>query len=175
MAWKRFIQLGAVATLAIAVPGAVAAKKPLPQGSAKIDSLLKCRSVTDPAQRLACFDANVATLGTAIASKDVIIVDRKRAEEANHQLFGFAAPAIGQLFGIGDLDHIDSTLKSSGYNSEGGITVTLADGSRWSQQDDKAMFGSLRPGTPVTVVRGLMGSYVVRIKGQIGFKAIRIG
>ena len=84
-------------------------------------------------------------------------------------------PGIGAMFGLGEVQKIDSTVVRTGSNGTGGVTVTLADGSRWSQQDDKEMWGTIKPGTAVTVVRGLMGSYIVRIKGQVGFKAIRIG
>lgn len=170
----------AAATLLLAAAltfasGAVAARKQVAQGSPRIDALVKCRQIADPVQRLACYDNNVAPLETAIAKKDILIVDRSRAEAANRSLFGFGTSGFGQFLGLGDLDHIESTVVSSGFNQDGGVTVTLADGSRWSQQDDKPMWGEIKKGAKVKIVRGTLGSYIVRIQGQVGFKAIRIG
>ncbi|MEO6434051.1 MAG: hypothetical protein ABIO29_08775 [Sphingomicrobium sp.] len=165
----------ALAAAALLAPGSAVSGREVQQGSPKFDNLVKCRKIAEPVERLACYDANVAPLEAAIASKDILIVDRSKAEEANRSLFGYGASGVGQFLGLGNLDQIDSTVASSGFNGDGGVIVTLADGSRWSQQDDKPMYGSIAKGAAVKVVRGTLGSYIVRIKGQIGFKAIRIG
>lgn len=165
----------ALAVMVAVVPAAVMAKKAVQQGSPKIDNIMKCRAIADAAQRLACYDANISPLETALAKKEILVVDRSRAEAANRSLFGYGSSGFGQFLGLGDLDHIESTVVSAGRNADGGVTVTLADGSRWSQQDDKPMWGDIKAGTKVEVVRGTLGSYIVRIKGQVGFKAIRIG
>lgn len=164
---------GAAGATLLAAPAL--ARKPVQQGSPKIDNIVKCRSIADAAQRLACYDANITPLQTAIAQKDILVVDRSKAEAANRSLFGYGTSGFGQFLGLGDLDHIESTVVTSGFNQNGGVIVTLADGSRWSQQDDKPMWGDIKKGTAVSVVRGTMGSFIVRIKGQIGFKAIRLG
>lgn len=172
---RHFVSTIAATSLVALAPTTALAKSQVKQGSAKIDNLVKCKTIADPMQRLACYDENVAPLETAIAKKDLLIVDRSKAEEANRSLFGYGASGVGQFLGIDNLDSIESTVKSSGVNGDGGVIVTLADGSRWSQQDDKPMWGAIKPGAAVKVVRGTLGSYIVRIKGQVGFKAIRIG
>lgn len=162
------------AALVLAAPAA-GARKAVPQGSPAVDNLVKCRQIADAGQRLACYDTNVAPLETAIAKKQILIVDRSKAEAANRSLFGYGTSGFGQFLGLGNLDKIESTVASSGFNGDGGVTVTLADGSRWSQQDDKQMYGDIKKGAKVVIVRGTLGSYIVRITGQVGFKAIRIG
>lgn len=162
---------------ALIVAGTAQAAKPVATGnSAQVDRLMQCRSLTGSEERLACFDRESAAMASAIASRDLVFVDKEKAREAKRSLFGFSIPNFGGLFGGGDDDvaQIESTVKSTGHNADGGWIITLADGSTWSQTDDWPGLDP-RPGKKVIVQRAALGGFRLSIPGQNGIKVKRIG
>lgn len=164
--------------LIIAVAGtAVARTVPNTGTPVSVQQLLDCRNVGDSAQRLACYDRQAAAMGQAIASKELVVIDKARANQAKRSLFGFAVPNFGGLFGGGedDIKQIASTVAGTSRNADGGWVLKLADGSTWSQVDDAMLGLPPRRGDKVIVKRGLMGSFYLELGKQPGFKAKRIG
>jgi len=114
-------------------------------------------------------------MGQAIASKDLVLIDRERARAAGRSLFGFSIPNFGGLFGSGgEIGQIDGTIRSTGRNPDGGWVITLDDGSVWTQTDDWPGLDA-RPGKKVIVKRGVLGSFWLMIPGQNGIKVKRVG
>lgn len=144
---------------------------------ASMQRLFACRSVTDSAQRLACFDRESATVDRALASKDLVMIDKARATAAKRSLFGFSIPDFGGLFGGGgdEVKEIASTVTGFGHGADGGWLVKLADGSTWVQTDDAALGLPPERGQQVVVHRGSFGAFFLRLNGQPGFKVRRIG
>ena len=142
----------------------------------QVEKLMGCRSIAAADQRLACFDRQAAAMSSAIASKDLVFVDKEKARAASRSLFGFSIPNFGGLFGGGDdeVSQIESTVARTGHNPEGGWVIYLADGSVWSQTDDWPGLDP-RPGKQVIVKRGALGSFRLSIPGQNGIKVKRIG
>ena len=103
-----------------------------------MQQLIACRTIADSAQRLACYDREAAAVDKAIASRDLVVIDKARATAAKRSLFGFSIPNFGGLFGGGenDVKQIESTIATVGHNPEGGWLLKLADGSVWTQVDD---------------------------------------
>ena len=163
---------------ALIVAGTAQAAKPVQTGNpAQIQRLMQCRSISSANDRLACYDREAAAMEQAIASKALVVIDKEKAREAKRSLFGFSVPSFGGLFGGGDDDEvsqIESTVKSTGHNVDGGWIITLADGSVWSQTDDWPGLDP-RPGKKVIVKRAALGSYRLSIPGQNGIKVKRIG
>jgi hypothetical protein len=60
-------------------------------------------------------------------------------------------------------------------NGDGSLVLRLADGSTWNQVDDTPVALPPRRGDKVTVKRGALGSYFVKLGSQPGFKAKRVG
>jgi hypothetical protein len=139
--------------------------------------LLACRSITDAAQRLACFDRETASVDQAISKKDLVLIDKARATQAKRSLFGFSIPDFGGLFGGGDDDvkEISSTVSAFTHNDYVGWTIKLADGSTWAQTDDAQLGLPPAKGQKVVVHRGSFGAFFLRLNGQPGFKVKRIG
>ena len=156
-----------------------AAAKPIPPTAppAAVQSLLACRSVTDSAQRLACYDRAAQGFADAMGKKEVVVIDKARANEARRSLFGFSIPNFSALLGGGgdEISQIESTVDGVVENADGGWTIRLADGSTWSQTDDTPVALPPRHGDKVVVRRGAMGSYFVKLGSQPGFKARRVG
>ena len=161
---------------AVMVATTAQASKPVDTGTAtQVQRLMDCRAITAADERLACFDRESAAMSAAIAKKDLVVVDREKARAAKRSLFGFSVSGFGGLFGGGDeVTQIESTVKSTGRNVDGGWIITLSDGSVWSQTDDWPGLDP-RPGKKVIVQRAALGSYRLSIPGQNGIKVKRIG
>ena len=151
--------------------------KPSTGMPAAMQQLLNCRSITDSAQRLACYDRQAGTVSQAIATRELVLIDKARANQAKRSLFGFSVPNFGGLFGGNedDIKQIESTVAGVTNNADGGVTLKLADGSVWTQVDDAPMGLPPRRGEKVVVKRGIMGSFYLQFGKQPGFKAKRIG
>jgi len=151
------VRFGSAATAAIVglilmtAPAAAAPKK-VPDGPppAAVTELLNCRNITDSAARLACYDKSAATIGEAVAKKDLVVMDRESVKKTKRGLFGFSIPNLG-IFGDDDneveIKQIDGTIVSTAFNADGGYIFRLADGSRWSQIDSKPFASRPRVGT----------------------------
>jgi hypothetical protein len=163
------------AATALVVVGTADARQPSQTGTpAQVRRLMDCRSITAPDQRLACYDREVAAMNQAIASRDLVLIDKEKARAAGRSLFGFSIPNFGGLFGTnGEISQIDGTIKSTAHNQDGGWVITLEDGSIWSQTDDWPGFDA-RPGKKIIVKRGTLGSFWLT-SGQSGIKVKRIG
>jgi hypothetical protein len=166
------------AALILALAGTAAARTaPNITTPITVKQLLECRSLADSAQRLACYDRQAAVMSQAIATRELVVIDKARANQAKRSLFGFSVPSFGGLFGGNedDIKQIESTVASVGRNAEGGWLLKLADGSVWSQVDDVTLGLEPRRGDKVVVKRGLMGGFHLDIGKQPGFRTKRVG
>jgi hypothetical protein len=154
---------------------AVEAKEARNQGPppAVVQSLLECRAMTDSAARLACYDRTATGVADAIAAKELVLIDKAKAVEVKRELFGYSAPNFAGLLGGGDLTQVEGVVASA-YPGPDGWTVRLQDGSVWTQNDGAPIALSPRAGDKVTIKRGTLNSYFLRIGNQPGVKAHRI-
>jgi len=172
------IGLGALGLGILAATPAALAKKP-PEGPPpqQVTNLLACRSITDSTQRLACYDKNAATVGEAVAKRDLVVFDRESVKKTKRGLFGFSIPNLG-IFGDEDnaveIKQIDGKIASTAFNADGGYIFRLADGSRWSQIDSKPIALPPENGDKVVITKGALGSYFLSVAKQPGVKVKRI-
>lgn len=142
----------------------------------QVNALLACRSVTGSAERLACYDRAAASIGDAVAKEELVVFDREGVRKTKRGLFGFSIPNLG-VFGDDDqteIKQIEGTIASYGTNADGGYIFRLADGTRWSQMDDKVIAIPPRNGEKVIVKRGVLGSYMLAVGKQPGVKVRRV-
>lgn len=172
----KALATGSILTVAIA-SGAHARQLPNTGTPQSVQQLIACRSITDGAQRLACYDRQSDVLSQAIARKDVVLIDKARATQAKRSLFGFSIPDFGGLFGGAgeDIKEIASTVSRVQQDPYGAWVVTLADGSTWAQQDDATLGLGPEKGDKVVVRRGSFGAFFLRVNGQPGIRVKRIG
>jgi hypothetical protein len=176
MKWTLLI-VGAVGSAAVAA-------SPLPPSAANpkaLEDVVGCRNISDPAQRLACFDDKVGALQTATAKRDIVVVDRQEVRQVRHSLFGFTLPSL-PIFGDGGADHtsaeepeekeITATVRSARQDGEGNWIFTLDDGAVWHQTGGVLAI-SPKPGSQIMIRRAALGSYFVRVGKQPGIKARR--
>lgn len=161
----------------VAASGASAKALPPTAPPAAVQSLLSCRSIADSTLRLACYDKAAQGFAEAVTKREVVVIDKARANEARRSLFGFSIPNFGALLGGGgdEINQIQSTVQGAVENGDGSFTITLADGSTWMQTDSTPVALPPRRGDKVVVKRGTLGSYFLKLGSQPGFKAKRIG
>lgn len=166
------------AAVLLAAPAASAQKKskdgpPPPQ----VTNLLNCRNIADGAERLACFDRAAATISEAVASRDIVVVDRESMRRTKGSLFGFSVPEFGGIFGGGDdeIKEVEGLVESVGVNRDGGWTIRLQDGSTWTQIDSTVVPLEPKRGEKAVIRRAALGSFFMKVGKQPGFRAKRIG
>lgn len=175
----RGIGTGSVMAGLLALGGAVAPvlagpPSPAPPAASAYQALIECRGIIDPAARLACFDKAAGGLAEAVETRQVVVVDKNTMRETKRRLFGIALPNV-KLFGPGDdeeVDQITSTLQSASDTRDGLSIFVLEDGSRWRQTEGRYLFP--KPGQPIVVKRGALGSYMANVNGKPAVRVVRI-
>lgn len=169
---------GAIGTLLLLTYPAASAPKKATEGPppAEFTQLLNCRGIADSAQRLACYDKAAASIGEAVAKRDIVVFDRESVRKTKRGLFGFSIPNLG-LFGDDNdevaIKQIDGTIAASSMNRDGGYIFILEDNTQWSQIDGKPVALPPRRGDKVVVKKGTLGSYFLSFGGQPGLKVKR--
>ncbi len=171
--WKSGL---ALAGLALAAP-LTAKTQPLSAAPPPkiFTDVIQCRTITDNAERLACFDRSVGTLASAQANKEVYVADKEAMREARKGLFGFSLPKM-KIFSDDDMeqevDSIESTIVAS-VPSKNGYIFTLKDGARWMQTDG-AYMDKPKPGSTIRIKRAALGSYFGTINKNPGVRVERL-
>jgi hypothetical protein len=150
-----------------------------PERPEVLNQLTACRQVTPDAERLACFDRQVAALEAAEAAREIAVVDRQQIRRARRSLFGLTLPDLGVFGGDRDegedgaaVNEINSTILAVGSNADGRTTFRLADNSVWVQTEGR--LGRMpRNGEAIRVRRGPLGSYIANIAERPGIRVIR--
>ena len=166
------------ATILMASPGATAPKQPKDgPPPAQVTALLNCRAIADGAERLACYDKAAASIGDAVAKRDLVVFDRESVKKTKRGLFGFSIPNLG-VFGDDDneveIKQIEGSIAGYSHNADGGYVFRLVDGSRWSQMDGKPLAIPPQNGDKVVVKKGALGAYFMSVAKQPGVKVKRI-
>lgn len=136
--------------------------------------LMACRSISDSAARLACYDAAAGAIDSARQQGDLVVIDRAQAEETRRQLFGFEVPTLPRLFGgeaQPDIESIETTLQSASQASETRWVFRLADGSVWRQIDSDPVRFQNRAGQEVRVRKASLGSFLLTVGNS---RAVRV-
>ena len=172
--------LVAASLVSLATSAAIAKDKPAP-ASPLVAAIDRCRQITDPTQRLACFDGAANALVKATASGDVSVVDRGEVRKVRHSLFGFSLPKVP--FFAGDTtageaqDKLDTTIKSVRQLPSGHYQIVVTDNNAiWETSESGGVtFEPPHAGQKIEILRGALGNYFLRIDGQVGVRGKRIG
>lgn len=131
---------------------------------------LRCRTIADQAQRLACFDRWVDSSGAPAATTSARPQVAAPAQGAAPAATPVApAPAAAQ-FGLEHrqdpdaIDAIDSRIVGLFEGWDPGTMITLANGQIWQVADDSRGTYALRD-PRVRVRRGMLGAFYLEIDG----------
>ena len=148
-----------------------------------LDSLRSCQTITDNAERLACFDRAVGTIIAASENDDLRIVDREEVRETRRKLFGFSLPDLG-IFGKRDRngdgaaeeDEFDSltTTITSVRPTGSGYVLTTAEGAKWQIDNPPRRLLTPKAGQSLEIRSAALSAFFLRINGQGGVKGRRI-
>lgn len=153
------------------------------QSNDPLGPLRACQAISVDTERLKCFDTVSRSLLNAAEDGDLSVVNREEVRKTRRKLFGFTLPDLG-IFGRSDkarekdkLEEIEvlSTTVASSRRSQDGIEVTTAEGAIWLIPSPPRRLMTPRPGQSVELTKGSLSSYFIRINGQGGVKARRIG
>jgi len=173
----RWTMVAGLVAVGMALGGSATAKdRQLKTEAPKMfTDLLQCRSITDAAQRLACYDRSAATLATAQQNNDLYVADKETMRETRRGLFGFNLPKV-KLFGNDDIAEdvksIETTITAVSSGQRGYI-FTLEDGARWAQTDG-AYMDRPKAGSKIRIRRAALGSYMASVEGRVGFRIERL-
>ncbi|HEX8486460.1 hypothetical protein [Sphingomonas sp.] len=155
----------AIAGFAAAVPAAVADS----DSSKAFDVVTACRAITEPSERLACFDRTIAAFADARSKGDVVVVDRARVVERKRARFGLAMET-DDLFGGGAEDRatavrqLDTTIRSVSPGRGDLWTMELANGSVWRAVE--ALRFPPKPGQTIRLVTAPLGGFRASVGGR---------
>ena len=166
-----------IASLSASAPPLSAAPAPADQERAKeLQQLIDCKKLTDPTQRLACYDQAAGALDQAEAKGDIVVVNREQARKVRRQAFGFTLPSMS-LFTRGEKPEEIATAVGTIASAHKAITgkwvVKLEDGAVWAQIDLTEIPLDPKPGQPVKIRKGAMGSYMMTVGNQREVKVHR--
>lgn len=168
----------AVSLAVLTASPAFAASAPKALGRAElVKALSACRAISDPTERLACFDRAAAALDEAQTKGDVVIVDRHEVQEVKRQAFGFSLDALS-IFNKGGKEppedaSINAIAKAAFQNASGKWVVTLEGGAVWRQIDSDSLNIDPHPGSKVHIRRASLGSFLMSIDGQNSIRVHR--
>ena len=163
----------------IALAGPVSAKDP-PKQSPLVSALEACRAIVDPTQRLACYDKEAGALLAATQAGEVSVVDKSEMRKARKSLFGFSMPNLPFFSGDDSANEVSDTLESTVTQASGigygKFRLTIAEGNAvWETTETYGTMRDPRPGDKISIKRGPLGSYLLRIGNNRGVKGKRVG
>ncbi len=168
---------GALAAGALAASVALAAKPAPPGPPPAVQAVMDCRKITDNAARLACFDAAVAAMDKAETTGDLVSLDREQRKTARRQAFGLALPSLSFLDRGEKPEEVNRlTAKAAAVSQDpyGKWTIRLDDGALWTQIDDERLNHPAHVGSSIEIMKGMLGSYLMKVDGQFAMKVHRI-
>jgi hypothetical protein len=181
MQTKPFQALAALAviTLGFSTSGA-RAEEPKP-ASNPLTPLNMCRTIADPAQRVACYDSALDNLNAAVTREDVRVVDKATMKEARTGLFGFNIGKI-RLFGSDRKDSVEpedaseltAKIASARRTPDGRWRFTLETGAVWETTEPLRGIRDPEPGGEVQLKKAAMGSYFAKFGKGTATRAKRV-
>ena len=167
-----------IAALILASPAS--AQKTPRRVSPLVNALEQCRQIADPAQRLACYDRAAPALVDASRSGAVTVVDRGQLREARRSLFGFSMPKLpffaGDESAADTPNELQTTVKSARSLGNGKYRIVLTENDAvWETTEESMGFREPRAGQKISIKRGPLGSYFLRVEGGRSVKGRRVG
>ncbi|MGQ7828433.1 hypothetical protein [Altererythrobacter sp. Z27] len=138
-----------------------------------LDELRACQAIADDSARLACFDKSVGAIVAATQSGEVQVVEKEQLEKTRRGMFGFTLPKLGLFSGKDDLELLQSTITRVRGIRDGWI-ITIEEGSVWQMSNVPSRLSAPQVGDSVEFKKASLGSYFIRIDGQMGVKGRRI-
>jgi len=143
---------------------------------ATLESVVACKAIETPMERVACYDEAVGWLQAAEAAGEVKVVTRADVEKVERESFGFSIPSLPSFARLssggeaGELSRVTETVQSVS-GSASGLRVKLSNGQVWIQIDDK----NVRAKSPKSaeIYQAALGSFKMKLDGGLAFRVRR--
>lgn len=166
----------AILAAVIAAAPVFAAPRPGPATSGIVSELTGCKTLTDDAARLACYDRAAGRLAEATASGEVKILDREDIRATRRSLFGFDLPKLPFFKGDDSAkdtpEAIDTVIKSIQAASYGKFVLTMEDGAVW--ESTEPLPRDPKAGAKVHLKKGALGNYFMTVGSMRSVRAQRV-
>ena len=176
MSKHRLALAACTAAAAAALMAAAPALAQPTQANPGLQAVFDCRAISDSAARLACFERSVGALQTALAAREVVVVDREQARAARREAFGFSLPSLNifdRVKGGEELEEVTLTVASA--SQDGALwTVRMTNGQVWRQTQAAPGYIRIKSGAKAELRRGLLGSFFMKVDGRSGIRAERV-
>lgn len=149
-----------------------------------IDPIYACQAISTDSDRLACFDAAVASLKARETAGEIQTVDVAAIESIEREAFGFSLPSLPSLFRsqAGEATQRESVseitvpVKSARIQGvTGKVIIVLENGQTWEQTDTvKVNSFAIKRAQEARIRKAALGSYMISLDGASGFRAKRI-
>lgn len=155
--------------------------KPALAPSPLVGKLENCTTITDDAERLACFDREVAALVGASSKGSVRIVEQAEITEARKKLYGYQVPDAGIFAAQNDEEReaaktLVSTITRVRKVGAKEYHIWIAEGDAiWRMKSTSIRFRPPEIGDDVEFKPATMGTYWIRVNGRKGVRGNRIG
>jgi hypothetical protein len=161
--------------LSAATPFAAAAPKSVAERAKVLQQVVDCRTLSDAAERLACYDRSAEALDDAEKTGEVVVVDQAKARDIRRQSFGLSLPSLSflNLSGKGEgVDRLETRIQTAREFVEGRFLIHTVDGATWRQLDGDNVRAP-KAGQSLVITPGLLGSFFCRVDNQLGFRCKR--
>lgn len=132
-------------------------------------ALLRCRTISDPAARLSCYDALAVTPGGGVTRTDTSA--GKAAVQQSTSVKSAASPQKPDQFGLeerlaskNELDAIESHIQGSFEGWTARSNIRLANGQVWQISDNSSRAHYI-DNPKVRIRRGTLGAFYLEIQG----------
>jgi hypothetical protein len=140
----------------------------------------ECGRITDDGQRLACFDR---ALRETNADRERRLAEQREAEELEkRKQFGLEGSPAEKVQRAEqppeqrpvEVERVEVQVVSATVDGIGRWTINMSDGSAWRQIETVPTFQSPRKGQTVSVRKGMLGSYLLRVGSQPFTRVVRV-
>jgi hypothetical protein len=178
-----------------AVAWAQSGQNPANAAVSPLEPIYACADKSNPTERLACFDAAVATIRAKEAKSEIVTFDKQRVEKVRREAFGFSLPSLPKLgfpaFGgapkadskdqsvaavavAEDIEEQSFTVVST-RESAGRVVITLENGQVWRLTEAGELNAAKRPPYKVNIRAAAMGSFILTVEGRNkGYRVRRV-
>jgi hypothetical protein len=165
----------AIMLAAICAPSAFAAEKEDVHPKVYTD-IVACRSVTDAAERLQCFDAATKALETATTNRQIVMLDQGDVRKTKKSLFGFALPNIpffdeSAKDQANEFKEIEGELANVQALPYGIYQFTAEGAGTWQTMEGSLAF--LKNGKKFKIKRAALSSYLLVVDNK-GIRVKRV-
>lgn len=138
-----------------------------------VDAIARCLPITQADARLACLEAGARALVAASERQEVSVVRREEVRRARRSLFGISGDPGDVLPGATAerIETLDTTVTAATRGGNDHWVLRLAEGGRWETTEAWTVGRDPKPGTTVSIRRGSLGSYVMKVGSE---RAVRV-